>query len=140
LKFFDSREPLMITTFLMFEGQAEEAMNYYISLFKDSRIVDIARYGPEGPGKDGSVLHATFSLNGQLFRCIDSPVKHGFGFTPSMSLFVDCRTEQEINSLYAKLSEGGQILMPLDAYPFSPRYVWLNDRFGVSWQISLQTA
>jgi predicted 3-demethylubiquinone-9 3-methyltransferase (glyoxalase superfamily) len=127
-----------ITTFLMFEGKAEEAMNFYVSLFKDSRILDITRYGPEGPGAEGSVTHATFSLNGQTFRCIDSPVKHGFSFTPSMSLFVECGSESEIDALYARLSDGGQILMPLDAYPFSPKYAWLGDRFGVSWQISLQ--
>jgi predicted 3-demethylubiquinone-9 3-methyltransferase (glyoxalase superfamily) len=127
-----------ITTFLMFEGKAEEAMNFYVSLFRNSRVIDITRYGPEGPGAEGSVLHATFSLNGQTFRCIDSPVKHGFSFTPSISLFAECGSESEIDALYAKLSQGGQVLMPLDAYPFSPRYAWLNDRFGVSWQIGLQ--
>jgi predicted 3-demethylubiquinone-9 3-methyltransferase (glyoxalase superfamily) len=126
-----------ITTFLMFEGQAEQAMNFYIVLFPDSRILDIARYGPEGPGAPGSVYHATFQLNGRTFRCIDSPVKHGFTFTPAMSLFVDCGSAAEVETLFAKLSDGGQVLMPLDAYPFSPKYAWVNDRFGVSWQIGL---
>ena len=126
-----------ITTFLMFDGKAEQAMNFYVSLFPESRIIDIARYGPEGPGVQGSVYHATFSLNGRTFRCIDSPVKHGFGFTPAISLFAECGSEAEVETLFARLSDGGQVLMPLDAYPFSRKYGWVNDRFGVSWQIGL---
>ncbi len=129
-----------ITTFLMFEGKAEEAMNFYISLFKNSSVTAVARYGPEGPGPEGTVIHATFSLDGQQFMCIDSHVKHAFTFTPSMSLFVECASKEEIDQLFAKLSESGQVLMPLDAYPFSPRYAWLSDRFGVSWQLSLPLA
>lgn len=126
-----------ITTFLMFEGTAEKAMDFYISLFPGSRILDIKRYGPEGPGADGSVMHATVSLAGQTFMCIDSAVKHAFGFTPAMSLFVTCETEAEIDDLFARLSDGGQVLMALDAYPFSRRFGWTNDRFGVSWQLTL---
>ena len=129
-----------ITTFLMFAGRAEEAMTFYMSLFADSGIVSISRYGDEGPGAPGSVVHAVFSLAGQTFMCIDSYVNHAFGFTPAMSLSVTCDTEAEVDRLFAALSEGGQVLMPLDAYPFSPRYGWLNDRFGVSWQLSLAAA
>lgn len=125
-----------ITTFLMFEGNAEAAMNFYMSLFADSKIVSIQRYGKEGPGPEGSVVHAVFTLNGQEFMCIDSPAKHGFTFTPATSLFVTCDSEAEVDTLFGKLSEGGQVLMPLDAYPFAKRYGWCNDRFGVSWQIS----
>ena len=125
-----------ITTFLMFEGNAEAAMNFYMSLFADSKVVRIQRYGKEGPGPEGSVVHAIFTLNGQEFMCIDSPAKHGFTFTPSTSLFVTCDSEAEVDLLFGKLSEGGQVLMPLDAYPFAKRYGWCNDRFGVSWQIS----
>ncbi len=72
-----------------------------------------------------------------MFMATDSPVKHDFAFTPAMSLFVDCATEAEIEALYAKLSEGGQVLMPLNAYPFSPKFGWLSDKFGVSWQLNL---
>lgn len=126
-----------ITTFLMFEGQAEAAMNFYMSLFKKSEVISIQRYGAEGPGPEGSVVHAVFSLDGQEFMCIDSPAKHAFGFTPSMSLFVTVESEAEIDGLFAKLSEGGKVLMPLDAYPFAKRYGWCADKFGVSWQISL---
>ena len=129
-----------ITPFLMFEGRAEEAMTFYLSLFPGSEIVSISRYRDEGPGAPGSVVHAVFSLAGQTFMCIDSHVHHAFGFTPAMSLSVTCDTEAEIDRLFAALSEGGQVLMPLDAYPFSPRYGWLNDRFGVSWQLSLAAA
>ncbi len=129
-----------ITTFLMFEGQAEAAMNFYISLFKDAQIVDITRYGPNQPGKEGTVVHATFTLNGQSFMAIDSNVHHAFTFTPSMSLYVICETEEEINERFARLSEGGAVLMGLGAYPFSKRFGWCNDRFGVSWQLTLGPA
>ncbi|MGH6815240.1 MAG: VOC family protein [Hyphomicrobiaceae bacterium] len=82
-------------------------------------------------------MQAVFTLNGQDIMCIDSPVKHAFTFTPAMSLFVDCASEAEIDRLFANLADGGQILMPLDRYPFSKRYGWLSDRFGVSWQVNL---
>ena len=81
--------------------------------------------------------HAIFSLDGQRFMCIDSFVKHEFSFTPAMSLYVTCHTEGEIETIAAKLAEGGQALMPLDSYPFSKKYTWINDRFGVSWQLNL---
>ena len=129
-----------ITTFLMFEGKAEAAINFYISLFSDSQVLSIARYGAGQPGPEGSVMHATFSLNGQTFMAIDSFVNHGFTFTPSMSLYVTCQTREEIDGLFAKLSEGGNIMMPLDTYPFSERFGWVSDRFGVSWQLSLVAA
>lgn len=126
-----------ITTFLMFDGTAEKAIDLYVSLFSGSRILDLKRYGPEGPGIEGSVMHATVSLAGQTFMCIDSAVKHSFGFTPAMSLFVTCETEAEIDDLFAGLSDDGQVLMALDAYPFSRKFGWTNDRFGVSWQVTL---
>jgi predicted 3-demethylubiquinone-9 3-methyltransferase (glyoxalase superfamily) len=127
-----------VTPFLMFEGRAEEAMTFYISLLPDSGIQHIKRYGPEGPGREGSVVLATFTLAGQQFKCIDSPVKHAFTFTPALSIYINCASEAEIDTLFGRLSEGGQVLMPLAAYPFSPRFGWLNDRFGVSWQLNLE--
>jgi predicted 3-demethylubiquinone-9 3-methyltransferase (glyoxalase superfamily) len=126
-----------ITTFLMFTGQAEAAMNLYTSLFKQSAILNITRYAANEAGAEGTVQHATFTLNGQEFMCIDSEAVHGFTFTPSISLYVRCETEEEIDRVFASLSDGGQILMPLDRYPFSPKFGWLSDRFGVSWQLSL---
>lgn len=126
-----------IHTFLMFDGQAEEAMNFYVSLFEDSEVLSISRYGPEGPGEEGKVIHAMFSLNGQSYMCIDSNIKHDFTFTPAISLYVTCATEHEIHSLYAKLVEGGGELMPLGNYGFSRKFGWVADRFGVSWQLNL---
>ena len=129
-----------VTTFLMFTGQAEAAMNLYTSLFKQSAVLSLTRYGANEAGAEGSVQHATFTLNGQEFMCIDSIPVHAFTFTPSMSLYVRCATEEEIDAVFATLSQDGQILMPLDRYPFSPKFGWLADRFGVSWQLSLEPA
>ncbi|MFD5259563.1 MULTISPECIES: VOC family protein [Bacillus] len=126
-----------ITTFLMFEGKAEEAMNFYTSLFDQSEIVSISRYDENGPGKEGTVIHATFTLNGQEFMCIDSYVNHNFTFTPAMSLYVTCDTEEEIETVFHKLAQDGAVLMPLGAYPFSKKFGWLNDKYGVSWQLTL---
>jgi predicted 3-demethylubiquinone-9 3-methyltransferase (glyoxalase superfamily) len=126
-----------VTTFLMFEGKAEEAIRWYVSLIENSSVSSIARYGPAGPGKEGTVVQARFSLNGREFMAIDSPVKHAFTFTPAISLFVDCASESEVDRLFSELSSGGQVLMPLGAYPFSKRFGWLADKYGVSWQLRL---
>ncbi|AJE43943.1 VOC family protein [Streptomyces nodosus] len=126
-----------VTAFLMFEGNAEEAMASYVSLFDDAEVVSMTRYGAEGPGKEGSVQHATFSLAGQQLMCIDSPLKHDFTFTPAISLFVQCENEAEIDRLYTALVEDGTELMPLGNYGFSTKFGWINDRFGVSWQLNL---
>jgi predicted 3-demethylubiquinone-9 3-methyltransferase (glyoxalase superfamily) len=129
--------PQKITTFLMFAGQAEEAMNFYLSLFDGSEIVNIRRYGPNEAGAEGSVLLATFSLAGQTFMCIDSSVQHQFTFTPAISLYVECGSEAELDRLFAALSDGGAVLMPLGAYPMSAKFGWVQDKFGVSWQLNL---
>ncbi len=121
----------------MFEGKAEEAMNFYTSLFDQSEIVSISRYDENGPGKEGTVIQATFTLHGQEFMCIDSYVNHNFTFTPAMSLYVTCNTEEEIETAFNKLAEDGAVLMPLGAYPFSKKFGWLNDKYGVSWQLTL---
>lgn len=126
-----------VTPFLMFEGQAEQAMSFYISLFDDGTVIDITRYGPQGPGVEGSVMKASFAIAGQTVICIDSAMKHDFGFTPSFSLFVTCENEAHIRKLAAALGEGGTELMPLGSYGFSREFAWVNDRFGVSWQLIL---
>ncbi|MCC5809048.1 MAG: VOC family protein [Ectothiorhodospiraceae bacterium] len=126
-----------ITPFLMFQGTAEQAINLYVSLFADAEVVRIAHYGPGEQGVEGSVKNAEFRLGNQRFICIDSPVKHDFGFTPAFSVFVDCDSEAELNALFGKLSEGGTIFMPLDDYGFSTKFGWVGDRFGVSWQLNL---
>jgi predicted 3-demethylubiquinone-9 3-methyltransferase (glyoxalase superfamily) len=129
--------PQKITTFLMFEGSAEEAMTFYMSLFDDAEILAITRYGPGETGAEGTVQHATFSLAGQSFMSIDSNVNHGFSFTPSISLYVQCETEDEIDRLYAAFMEKGQALMPLGSYGFSTKFGWVTDHFGVAWQLNL---
>jgi predicted 3-demethylubiquinone-9 3-methyltransferase (glyoxalase superfamily) len=126
-----------IATFLMFTGKAEEAAKFYISLFDDSALLTLEHYGAGEPGVEGSVKRATFRLAGQSYMAIDSSVKHAFDFTPSISLFVDCDSEAEIDRLFAALSDGGQALMPLGNYDFSRKFGWLNDRYGVSWQLTL---
>jgi predicted 3-demethylubiquinone-9 3-methyltransferase (glyoxalase superfamily) len=127
-----------VTPFLMFQGgKAEDAMNFYTSLIEDSEITSIVRYGAEGPGDEGTVMQAVFTLKGQEFMCIDSNIKHQFDFTPSFSIFLTCDTEEELDSLYETLIEGGQALMPLGDYGFSKKFGWVNDKFGVSWQLNL---
>src|SRR2546423_13680478 len=119
-----------ITTFLMFDGKAEEAMNYYVSVFDQAEILSIQRYGADEAAAEGTVLRATFSLYGQVFMCIDSSVKHAFTFTPAISLYITCATEDEIDRLFEKLSQGGEVFMPLAVYPFSDKFGWLADKYG----------
>lgn len=126
----------VVTPLLMFEGQAEAALRLYVSLFADARIESLNHYGAAHGEAAGMVSQAIFSINGQRFRCFDSPIKHAFGFTPALSLAVSCETAAEVDAIYAGLAVGGKVLMPLGEYPFSPRYAWLDDRFGVSWQLS----
>jgi predicted 3-demethylubiquinone-9 3-methyltransferase (glyoxalase superfamily) len=130
-------KPPQIAPQLMFEGDAEEAMTFYVSLFPGSKVVAIERYGAGESGAEGSVKQATFSLSGREHKCIDSPGKHAFTFTPSISLFVTCDSEAQVDELFAKLSKEGKVLMPLQEYPFSKRFAWVEDRFGVSWQLHL---
>lgn len=99
--------PATLRPFLMFEGRAEEALNFYVSLFDDGRVLDIVRYDAGGPGREGSVVKASFSIAGQTILCIDSPVKHGFTFTPAMSLFVDCESAEQLEKLVTALGEEG---------------------------------
>ncbi|ALE06298.1 3-demethylubiquinone-9 3-methyltransferase [Arthrobacter sp. ERGS1:01] len=128
---------MTITPFLMFTGQAEEAMDFYVSTFPDAEILRIERNGPEDPARAGTVRGATFRIADQTFRCIDSPPVHAFGFTPSVSFFFDCKDEAQLDALFGQLSEQGSVMMPPGQYPFAQRYAWLSDRFGVSWQLSV---
>lgn len=112
-----------ITPFLWFDGKAEEAANLYVSIFKNSRIVSVRRYGEAGPGPKGTVMMVTFEIEGQAFTALNGGPQ--FTFTPAISFFVNCETQQEVDELWEKLSEGGK---PLQCG-------WLNDKYGVSWQI-----
>jgi predicted 3-demethylubiquinone-9 3-methyltransferase (glyoxalase superfamily) len=112
-----------ITPFLWFDGKAEEAMNFYTSTFKNSRAKDVVRYGDAGPGPKGSVMSATFELQGQEFHALNGGPT--YKFTPAISFFVNCETQNEVDDLWGKLSEGGQV----------QQCGWLTDKFGLSWQI-----
>jgi len=112
-----------ITPFLWFNDNAEEAMNYYVSIFKNSKVLSINRYGDAGPGPSGSVMTATFELDGLQFTALNGGPE--FGFTEAISFFVNCDTQQEVDELWDKLCAGGEASM----------CGWLKDKFGLSWQI-----
>ena len=132
------------TTCLMFvgkqNGKAQEAIKLYTSLFKNSKILRLDIYGRNESGTEGTVKIALFSLGGQEFMALDSNGTHNFTFTPAVSIFVQCDSERELDELYAELSKGGEIKMPLADYGFSgfsKKFGWIDDRFGVSWQLNL---
>lgn len=116
-----------ITPFLWFNDKAEEAMNFYISIFKNSKVVGVSRYGDAGPGPKGTVMSATFELEGQRFMALNGGPM--FSFTPAISMFVSCETQAEVDDLWAKLSAGGR----------EDRCGWLQDKYGLSWQIIPRT-
>ncbi|WP_432989133.1 VOC family protein [Dactylosporangium sp. CA-233914] len=124
-----------MSPFLMFEGNAEAAMNAYVALFDDGEVLSVVRH-PEGDFA-GKIQLAVFRAAGQRLMCSDSAVRHGFTFTPSLSLFVECADDAELTRLFEALADGGGVLMPLNNYGFSTRFGWVNDRFGVSWQLNL---
>jgi len=126
-----------VVPYLMFEGRAEEALRFYVSLFPGAEVVEIARYGKGAAVAEGTVSRALFSIGGQTFMCTDSTVAHAFTFTPAISLFVDCRSIERMRNLVERLAEGGKVLMPLDNYGFSKLFAWVADRFGVSWQLNM---
>jgi predicted 3-demethylubiquinone-9 3-methyltransferase (glyoxalase superfamily) len=113
-----------ITPVLWFEHQAEEAMNFYTSVFKNSKVLGVSRFGDAAPGAPGSVMTATFELNGQEFVALNGGPAN-FGFTEAISFYVDCETQEEVDYLWEKLTDGGE----------PGRCGWLKDKYGVSWQI-----
>ena len=112
-----------ITPFLWFDGNAEEAMNFYVSIFKNSKVGRIRRYGDAGPGPKGTVMSVTFQLEGQEFMALNGGPH--FSFSPAISFFVSCETQEEVDQLWEKLSAGGKI----------EKCGWLKDKYGLSWQI-----
>jgi predicted 3-demethylubiquinone-9 3-methyltransferase (glyoxalase superfamily) len=112
-----------ITPFLWFDGKAGEAMNFYTSIFRNSKIGSVTRYGETGPGQKGTVMSATFQLDGQEFIALNGGPM--FTFSPAISFFVNCETQAEVDDLWEKLSEGGE----------KQRCGWLKDKYGVSWQV-----
>ncbi len=134
----ESRMTISLTPFLMFtQGGCEEAINFYVSLFADSHIDRLIRFPDDSPTNPGRVMMAEFTIDGVQFRANDSVGFHQFDFTPSFSNFVECQDMAELERLFGALSEGGLVLMPLDDYGFSRRFGWVQDRFNISWQLSL---
>jgi predicted 3-demethylubiquinone-9 3-methyltransferase (glyoxalase superfamily) len=136
-----------INPFLWFDTQAEEAANFYVSVFshafesasadKKSEVISTARYGEAGPGPKGSVMIMTFKLLGQDFISLNGGPVKDFVFTPCISFYIPCKTEKEVDTLWKNFSTGGKVLMELNKYPFSQKYGWIQDRYGVSWQLNL---
>jgi predicted 3-demethylubiquinone-9 3-methyltransferase (glyoxalase superfamily) len=116
-----------ITPYLWFDGQAEEAMNFYVSTFNDAKVLHVTRYGEGSRGAAGSVMTATFQLEGQQFVALNGGPE--YTFTPAISFFVNCETQAEVDALWAKLTEGGE----------EGPCGWLTDKFGISWQIIPKT-
>ena len=124
-----------LTPHLMFQdGRTEEALNFYVELFGGETIL-LLNYGEEAGQLEGKVQIATIDIAGQQINMMDSSAVHEFDFTPSMSLFFRCESEEQLDHLYNDLMDGGNAMMPKSDYGFGP-YAWLADRYGVSWQLS----
>jgi predicted 3-demethylubiquinone-9 3-methyltransferase (glyoxalase superfamily) len=128
----------LITSLTFQDNNAENAMNFYVELFDNSRIINVQRWGKDGPVEEGRIMQATFELDGNLFMCSDSPPVHDWDFTPAVSIYIECENESELERLFSKLSENGKVTMPLDNYGFSQKFGWVIDQFGVSWQLNLK--
>ena len=122
-----------ITPCLTYDRQAEEAVRFYVSALPGSEILNVTRYGEEEPLSAGSVRTVRFTLGGQELMAVNGGPS--FTFTPAVSLFVHCETAAEVGTVWEPLADGGMVLMPLDEYPFASRFGWVQDRFGVSWQV-----
>ena len=128
-----------ITPFLWFNNNVEEAVNFYTSVFKNSKIGKMNRSPGDGTtGQAGKVFMATFQLAGQEFYALNGGPM--FSFTPAISFYVNCETQEETDELWGKLGDGGQVFMPLNKYPFSEKYGWVQDKFGLSWQLNFTGA
>src|SRR5690348_8984295 len=127
-----------LTPFLMFTGGAEEAINLYRAAFKDTVVISLKKFEKsEHMNIEGKVEKAIVKIYGQELIFYDSPPIHEFQFTPSLSLFIKFESEKELDTAYEALSKDGKVMMPPGEYPFSKKYAWLSDKFGVSWQLSL---
>jgi predicted 3-demethylubiquinone-9 3-methyltransferase (glyoxalase superfamily) len=112
-----------ITPFLWFDGQAEDAANFYVSIFENAKIHSVSRYGDEAPGTTGTVMTVSFELDGQKFVALNGGPE--YKFTPAISFSIDCKTQQEVDHFWNRLSEGGE----------TSQCGWLHDRYGITWQV-----
>lgn len=128
----------MIRSLTFQDGNAENAMNFYVELFDNSKIISVQCWGENAPTDAGKIMQGRFELDGNLFMCSDSPAIHAWGFTPAVANYVECDDEAEINKLYTKLSKNGKVMMALENYGFSQKFAFVEDQFGVSWQLNLE--
>ena len=127
-----------LRTFLTFQsGVATAALDLYRDVFEDFDLIDVEHYGPNEGGPEGTIKVARFRLADSDFSCADSPITHSWGFTPAVSLWIECTDEVEQQRIFDQLGEGGNVYMPLGNYGFSTRFGWVGDRFGVTWQLNL---
>ncbi|MFD0683204.1 VOC family protein [Actinomadura fibrosa] len=139
-----------LAIFLMFQGNAEEAMNFYTSLFEDAEVLQVIRARAEDPGwTEGTLQYGIFRIAGQQVVCSntpppDSPLREiapwdEFTFNPAMTMYVQRDSVEDFDALYEALAEGGRVYLPAKEYGFSPRFAWLDDRYGISWRIDLSS-
>ncbi len=128
----------MIRSLTFQDGKAENAMNFYLKIFDNSKIISVKRWKKNAPTEEGKIMQATFELDGNLFMCSDSPPIHNWNFTPAVANYIECENERELKFLFTKLSENGKIMMPLNNYGFSQKFGFIQDQFGVSWQLNLK--
>ena len=125
-----------VTPFLMFQGKnAQKAIDFYIKVIPDSRVEDIQHFEDSNPDFADWIMFATVTIGGQKIMFSDSPIEHAFDFTPSFSFAINCKSVDEMKAIATQLEVDGKILMPLDSYGFSKKFTWVEDKFGISWQL-----
>ena len=127
----------MIRSLTFQDGNAERAMTLYFDIFENSRVLNVERWPEGAPVEAGKIMRATFELDGNLFMCSDSPAIHDWDFSPAVSHYLECESEQELDRIFNRLSEHGNVTMPPANYGFSQKFAWVIDPFGVSWQLNL---
>jgi len=139
-----------LSIFLMFHGNAEEAMNFYTSVFENAEVVHVIRARAEDTGwAPGILQYGIFKIAGQQVICMNVPPPgsrpynvapwHEFKFNPAITIYVERDSKEDFDKLYEALTEGGEIYLPAQSYDFSPMFAWVNDRYGISWRISLSS-
>lgn len=127
-----------ITPFMMFNGKAEAAIEFYTSVFRNSEIISMIKYDEQGPGAPGTVNHAVFTIHNEQFMAIDNANGTDIPFTPALSFAVECESVEEIEFLYDQLKKNGQVLMELAPMPpVAEKFAWVADQFGINWQLNL---
>jgi predicted 3-demethylubiquinone-9 3-methyltransferase (glyoxalase superfamily) len=139
-----------LSIFLMFHGNAEEAMSFYTSVFENAEVVHVIRARGEDTGwTEGTLQYGIFKIAGQQVVCMNTPPPgsrahntapwHEFKFNPAITIYVERDSKEDFDKLYEALIEGGEIYLPAQSYGFSPKFAWVNDRYGISWRINLSS-